>query len=209
MAEDDARTESPARRRADVWPRIALGIGGVAVLAFLFVFLVWRGGDDEPDAGGDDGAVVALGVIDGARPEIGKPAPDFALIDTRDGQTVHRLSDYRGRTVVLNWYASWCGPCRAEIPDFQDTYEALDGEIVILAVNLQESRESAVAMLDGLGATFPSVLDTDGAVAQHYRLLGMPTTFFIDQEGIVRMFGSGRITAETLEAELAKLGHEY
>ncbi len=204
MAGDEAQ---PARRRGAVWPRLALGVGGLAVFGVVFALLVTTGEGDDPGAG--DEANVALGVLDRARPEIGSPAPDFALIDTRDGTTVRRLSDYRGKTVVLNWFASWCGPCAAEIPDFQDAYAALDGEVVILAVNLQESRETASSMLEGLGATFPSVLDTDGAVAQHYRLLGMPTTFFIDKGGIVRMSGSGRITAETLKDELAKLGHDY
>lgn len=179
----------------------------MAVLGAVFAYLVV--GADEDDSGSNDDQEVALGVLDPARPEVGKPAPDFALIDTRDGTTVRRLSDYRGKTIVLNWFASWCGPCTAEIPDFQEAYDALDGEIVVLAVNLQESSETASSMLESLGATFPSVLDSDGAVAQHYRLLGMPTTFFIDKDGIVRMFGSGRIDAATLRGELAKLGHEY
>ena len=182
-----------------------------AVAALLVgIIVVLRGGEDEgsaPPAGGEQ--ATRLGVLDSARPEVGKPAPDFALVDARDGKTVHRLSDYRGKTVVLNWYASWCGPCQAEIPDFQDAYIALDGNIVVFAVNLQESRQTASAMLESLGATFPSVLDSDGAVAQHYRLLGMPTTFFIDGEGIVRMFGSGVISADSLRNELAKLGHDY
>ncbi len=191
------------------WPRLAVGVGGVAVLGLILAFLAWSGGNDEPDGPTGSEAAPVLGMLDGGRPEIGKPAPDFALIDTRDGRTVRRLSDYRGKTVVLNWYASWCGPCRAEIPDFQEAYTALDGEIVVLGVNLQESRDTASGMLEDLGATFPSVLDTDGTVAQHYRLRGMPTTYFIDREGIVRMFGSGRLTAETLKEELAKLGHQY
>ncbi|MGE3073928.1 MAG: TlpA family protein disulfide reductase [Dehalococcoidia bacterium] len=201
------RAGSDGRHRSRFWPRLAGGVAGLAVLGAVFAYLVVGG--NEGDSVGDDDQRVALGVLDSAHPEVGKPAPDFALIDTRDGTTVRRLSDYRGKTVILNWFASWCGPCAAEIPDFQEAYTALDGEIVVLAVNLQESRDTASNMLDALGATFPSVLDTDATVAQHYRLLGMPTTYFIDEEGIVRMFGSGRIDAATIRAELAKLGHEY
>lgn len=204
MAGDEAQS---ARRPGAIWPRLALGLGGLAVLALVFAFFVTNGEGDDP--GNEDEAAVSLGVLESGRPEVGQPAPDFALVDTRDGTTVRRLSDYRGKTVVLNWYASWCGPCSAEIPDFQEAYTALDGEIVVLAVNLQESRDAASSMLEALGATFPSVLDTDGSVAQHYRLIGMPTTFFIDRDGIVRMSGSGLITAEALKEELAKLGHEY
>ncbi len=207
MPISESQSPQPARLWAARSTRLLVGVGGVAALAAVFAVLVWRGGDDAQDTGTEQ--TVALGVLDPGRPEIGKPAPDFALIDTRDGETVRRLSDYRGKTVILNWYASWCGPCRAEIPDFQHAFEALDGEIVVLAVNLQESRETASGMLESLEATFPSVLDSDGTVAQHYRLLGMPTTYFIDRDGIVRMFGSGQIDAATIKEELARLGHEY
>lgn len=207
MPSGEMQSPKPARLWAARGTRSLVGVGGVAVLAVVFAVLVWRGGDDAQDTRPEQ--TVALGVLDSWRPEIGKPAPDFALIDSRDGETVRRLSDYRGKTVILNWYASWCGPCRAEIPDFQHAFEALDGEIVVLAVNLQESREKASGMLESLGATFPSVLDSDGTVAQHYRLLGMPTTYFIDRDGIVRMFGSGQIDAATIKEELVKLGHEY
>ncbi len=150
-----------------------------------------------------------LGVLDSARPEVGKPAPDFALRDARDGTTVRRLSSYRGKTVALNWFASWCGPCQAEIPDFQVAYESLAGEVVVLGVNLQEPRDRASGMIEKLSATFPAVLDSDGEVARHYRLLGMPSTFFIDRDGTLRSFVSGRITANALRGELAKLGHRY
>ncbi len=158
--------------------------------------------------GGDSDAQNSLGVIDSWSPETGRPAPDFALLDARDGKTVRRLSDYRGKTVVLNWYASWCGPCRAELPDFEAAYRELDGEVVVLAVNLQESREKAVDMLRTTGATFPAVLDTDGAIANHYGVRGMPTTFFIDRLGILRNSGQGRVTEDALNGELAKLGHQ-
>ena len=120
-----------------------------------------------------------------------------------------RLSDFRGRPVVLNWFATWCGPCRAEIPDFQAAYEALGGEVVFLGVNLQESPDDAVGMLDEYGAVYPALLDEEGDVALHYRLPGMPTTFFIDADGVVRAWGAGLIVEETLVEELAKLGVDY
>ena len=200
----DSSSPSPGRGwRATAVMLTFLTLGAVALFAVL------QAGDDGKNPAGTAVERTQIGVLDANPPEVGKLAPDFALVDARDGRTVRRLSDYRGKTVVLNWYASWCGPCQAEIPDFQQAYMALNGEIVILAVNLQESGGKASAMLEGLGATFPSVLDSDGDVARHYRLLGMPSTFFIDRDGILRMFGSGRITGETLRSELAKLGHTY
>ncbi len=152
---------------------------------------------------------IAFGLIDSHRPEVGESAPDFALTDARDRSHVVRLSDFRGTPVVLNWYATWCGPCRSEIPDFQAAFETLDGKVVFLGVNLQESAGEAVGLLDDLEATYPALLDAEGAVAEHYRLLGMPTTYFIDAEGIVVAFGTGRIIEETLAQELGKLGFVY
>lgn len=155
-------------------------------------------------------AGVEPGVIDrDRRPEVGRPAPDFALANARAPDRVVRLSDFRGRPVVLNWFATWCGPCRAEIPDFQAAYEALGGEVVFLGVNLQESPDAAVGMLDEYGAAYPALLDEEGAVALHYRLPGMPTTFFIDADGVVRAWGAGLIVEETLVEELGKLGVDY
>ena len=155
-------------------------------------------------------AGIEAGVIDrDQRPEVGQPAPDFALANARAPDRAVRLSDFRGRPVVLNWFATWCGPCRAEIPDFQAAYEALGGAVVFLGVNLEESAEDAAGMLDEFGATYPALLDAEGDVALHYRLPGMPTTFFIDAEGVVRAWGAGLIVEETLVAELAKLGVDY
>ena len=120
-----------------------------------------------------------------------------------------RLSDFRGTPIVLNWFASWCGPCRAEIPDFQAAYLALDGEVVFIGVNLQEEPSDATSVLSELGATYPALLDADGAIAAHYRLLGMPQTFFIDADGIIRAGGAGIIVKEVLVQELAKIGVTY
>ena len=186
----------------------------MAVGAWLFA----AGGDEDarPVASAKSGsgaqAANGLGPLESQPPEMGQPAPDFALVDARDGTTVRKLSDYRGKTVVLNWFATWCGPCRSEMPDFEAAYEALggsQGDVVFLLVNLQESSEQASGMLAEFNATYPAVLDASGSVANHYRILGMPTTFFIDRDGIVRNSGRGRVTEETLKRELAALGHPY
>lgn len=175
------------------------GLIGAAAVIFAL-----RGGDDSGDT-----TEVRIGVLDPFRPEDGEPAPDFALIDVRDGKSVHKLSDYRGKVVVLNWYASWCGPCRNEIPDFQEAQDALGDEVVFLLVNLQEEQAVAQGLLDELGATMVAVMDSEGEVAEHYRVRGMPTTYFIDRDGNVAISGSGMVTREALEEELAKLGLEF
>lgn len=159
-------------------------------------------------ASGNDGAA-ETGLIDSRKPEVGERAPDFALLDARDGSTVRRLSDYRGRYVILNWYASWCGPCRDEIPSFQEAYSYLSGDLVVLGINLEEDRDTAAGLLSELGADYPAVLDSEGVIARHYRVRGLPTTLFLDRDGKIIEMGAGIITEETLRAELAKLGLEY
>jgi thiol-disulfide isomerase/thioredoxin len=196
---------------------LALGAAGVVAAVVAGYLFLGGGEDDPPGASGVKPASAAvgpddLGVLGDGEAEVGQVAPDFALLDVRDGQTVRKLSDYRGKTVVLNWYASWCGPCRAEMPDFEAAYQALGGAggpVVFLVVNLQESQSTALGMLNATGATYPAVLDSTGGVADAYRVTGMPTTFFIDKAGVVVASGRGRVTAEALKAELAKLGHAY
>lgn len=189
----------------------------VAAVAVLVVWLFAFGDDgeealaplalDQPELLGTAG--LETGVIDDHAPKVGELAPDFALANARDPERVVRLSDFRGTPVVLNWYASWCGPCRREIPDFQKAYEALDGEVVFLGVNLQEDADRAVGLLEVFVANYPALLDIDGEVAVHYRIPGMPTTFFIDADGVVRSMGAGLIVEEVLVEELARIGVSY
>lgn len=195
--------------------------GGYAALAVVVAvvagFAVWYfafSGDEAAVPLSDDVNLMGIagrdtGVIDSHAPEVGELAPDFALVNARNPELVVRLSDFRGKPVVLNWYASWCGPCRREIPDFQKAYNALDGEVVFVGVNLQEDADRAVGLLDVFVAKYPALLDVDGAVAVHYRIPGMPTTFFIDADGIVRASGAGLIIEEVLVQELAKIGVDY
>ena len=183
-------------------PGVAVVVA-IAVGAWVFV----GGGEDDVVLPVSEFSV--LGVTDDFRPEVGQLAPDFVLVDARDPNKVIRLSDFRGTPVVLNWYASWCGPCRLEIPDFKAAYETFDGDLIFLGVNLQESAEKAAGLMDEFEATWPIVLDQDGSVFAHYRGIGMPTTLFIDADGIIVESGSGLVTEGALVTALAKLGLDY
>jgi cytochrome c biogenesis protein CcmG/thiol:disulfide interchange protein DsbE len=153
------------------------------------------------------------GPLDPQRPTVGQPAPDFALVDARDPTLVRRLSDFRGRAVVVNWYASWCGPCKIEIPEFQAAFAAHATELVILGVDLRETADRATGILDLMKAKYPAVLDSSGKVADHYRVGGpgggLPTTFFIDKDGILREIKIGLVTRESLVQSLARIGIAY
>ena len=140
-------------------------------------------------------------------PREGFLAPEFALQDAQ-GQTV-RLSELRGRPVLVNLWASWCAPCKAEMPAMQKVYEAYAAQgFTILAVNttFQDTQENAISFAESRMLTFPLLFDVDGSVSQQYQVRAMPTSFFVDQEGIIRraVFG-GPMPEALLRAEIEKL----
>jgi len=118
-------------------------------------------------------------------PNIGNRAPDFTL-KTADGKEMS-LKSLRGKKVVLNFWATWCGPCVGEMPYFQDITRTWNAdEVVILAINLEENASTVKNFLAGERFTFTTLLDTEGTVGKRYEVSSIPRTFFIDRDGIIR-----------------------
>lgn len=128
-------------------------------------------------------------------------APDFTVYD-REGNAV-KLSDYAGKPIVLNFWASWCGPCQSEMPDFQEKFEALGEDVQFLMVNMTDgSRETvdiASAFIEEQGFTFPVLYDTDLDAANTYGAYSLPTTYFIDSQGSAIARATGAIDGDTLQ----------
>lgn len=133
---------------------------------------------------------------------IGSMAPDFELVDTQ-GKTV-KLSDFKGKPVMLNFFATWCPPCRAEMPALQAVYRDYEAKgFVILGVNLGETNLAVNNFAKGLGLTFPIVIDKSDAVSRTYGIIPLPTSYFVDKNGKVVSKVEGEITKAKLES-LAK-----
>ena len=128
-------------------------------------------------------------------------APDFTAYDL--GGNPISLSDFFGKPIVLNFWASWCGPCKMELPDFQEVYDEVGSDVQFLIVNLtdgsRETVETASAYLHEQGYTFPAYYDTNLSAAIAYNVSAIPCTYFIDAQGCAVARSTGAIDAETLK----------
>ena len=180
--------------------KVLLVLTGCCLLA-LTIWLFIREDSSE--------TIIALGLLDGNSAKIGKAAPQFALENARDESGLILLSDYYGQPIVLNFYASWCEPCRREIPDFEKAANELAGKVTFIGINFAEDKIRALGILKLFNATYLAALDRTGEVGMGYGLQGLPYTVFIDADGIVRAKQAGLVTEEILVKGLAKLNIIY
>ena len=151
-----------------------------------------------------ENVITEVGITEPGEPVPGGQAPDFLLSDLE--QKPIRLSGFRGKPVVLNFFASWCSPCLLELPIIQEAYlSATDAEFVVLGVSYQDSRWAIEELAEDAGLTFPIVIDGDNSVGQAYRVIGPPYTFFIDAEGIIVEVVTGAMEQEILQQNLKLL----
>lgn len=138
-------------------------------------------------------------------PKIGFKAPSFELV-ALDGKK-YSIESIKGKPVVINFWASWCGPCRLEAPELVELYKQYGNDIEIYAVNLtsSDSESDAQAFADEFGFKFPILLDKNGSVATDYRIQAIPTTYFVNQEGIIMDRVLGLANSETLEIKFKNL----
>lgn len=143
-------------------------------------------------------AAVGSPISSSPSPREGFYAPDFTL-ETLTGNQV-QLSSFRGKIVVINFWTTWCPPCRAETPALETSYKAYkDADVMILGVNLtdQDSLNDVQSFVQEFGLTYPILLDRDGAIGLLYQLNGLPTTFFINRQGVIRTVVVGGPMSET------------
>lgn len=173
------------------WRQPAL-FGGLILLGLIWIVVSRRTATPQPSTpGGSTGAPA---------PVVGAPAPDFEL-PTPDGSRL-RLSDLRGKAVLVNFWATWCSPCRAEMPTMQAVYDQNKAAgFVIVGVNMRESATAINGFMQELGLAFPTVID-DGSVARTYQVINIPASFFIDANGIIRARYLGPMSRSVMQASL-------
>lgn len=167
-----------------------------------------EGGSTEPGTGGSESTTAeeASGeTAADARPVI--PAVDFELEDQYGN--IHRLEDYRGKTIFLNFWATWCPPCKAEMPDIQKLYEksSTEGEDAVIVLGVaapnmgqEGSEEEIAAFMEKKGYTYPVLMDTEGELFASYGIMSFPTTFMIDRDGNVFGYVSGMLSADMMDS---------
>jgi cytochrome c biogenesis protein CcmG, thiol:disulfide interchange protein DsbE len=150
------------------------------------------------DGGASSNAAVQSGGM------IGKPAPDFAL-KSLDGSTVS-LSDLRGKPLMVNFWATWCPPCKEEMPVFQAAYEKYrDQGFEFVGIDMKEDERTVRNFVEEGGYTWTFLLDTTGQASNSYRVSAVPTTYFIDREGIIQGMFLGAISKSVLESRLQSI----
>ena len=146
----------------------------------------------------------ASGKSGGVAPEVGAQAPDFELEQLSGGAL--RLSDLRGKPVLVNFWASWCAPCILEMPNIQKYYQRYPEAFEVVAVNADEPRSDIEKFVKDIGVTFPIVMDPGLKIQSLYRLRGLPTSFLVDADGIVRVVHIGMLEESQLEQYLSRVG---
>ena len=135
---------------------------------------------------------------------VGRPAPAFTVSNVRESQPDVSLGQFAGKPLVINFWASWCVPCRREMPAFESVYRRRAGKVAFLGVDRQDARDDALRFLDRTGVTYPSGYDPDGKLDAPYRLRGMPTTVVVAANGTVVDHVSGPMSEDRLERVLER-----
>ncbi len=184
-------------------------IGGILLLAFFKLT-----GTSSPVEATQPPALTEAAAPEGnpqkasapVSPQIGGLSPDFSLT-ALDGSTF-RLSETRGRPVVLNFWATWCPPCRAEMPTIQARAEEWGDALLVVGIEVGEPPNEVQSFVDSFGLTFPVVLDRNGNVSRRYLVQGLPTTVVLDADGVVQARHVGAMSERDLDSYLAQVGLE-
>jgi peroxiredoxin len=222
------RKPEPQPNKQKRWALLAILLGLLVGVAFIYFYVFQDNGAASPavasqsesttsSQGSGDQALEMLLAADGvpiasargvdnkgAQPAVGHPAPNFEM-HLPNGEKV-ALSDLKGHPMIVNFWATWCPPCRREMPDLIKAYETHKDEgLVVLEVNSAEAPVQVEAFIEQFNVTAPVVIDARNEVLGVYRTNGLPASFFIDKDGVIQAHWPGFLDANTLEELLQKI----
>ncbi len=205
LAANQAPDENPRQR-------LAL-IGAFVMLAVVLGAIIWLLLAKSPTSGtvGTSGSqnaypisTVSIGGLD-VGPKVGSLAPDFELTDINTGKPV-KLSSLRGKPVWLNYFATWCPPCKAELPDMKREYAKYkDKGLVVVGIDMREDPAQVKGFTSSNGYNWTFVIDTDGQVTDRYFVYSIPTHLFIGEDGVIKSVGIGALTPNAMETNISKI----
>lgn len=185
-------------RNDRAWTIGVMALTGVVIMAVSYLA-------NRPAEGGGFTTVLLTGTPSGPPPEVGKPAPDFEA-RTIDGEKVS-LAGFRGKPLWITFGASWCQPCRAENPDIEAAFERYRSQgLQILAIYIQDDAPTIADYAERGGLTFPFFDDSDSRIASSYRIVGIPSHFFVDREGILRAMRISSLDPTSIDENLREIG---
>ncbi len=194
-----------AARRGGINPIVIMVGVGLLMFAAIALAQTFKQGSTADIRGGavsGTGQLVASGLSVGEPMKVGAPAPDFTLTDLGGNEVA--LSSLRGRPVLLNFWATWCPPCRTEMPEFEDMHRRYP-ELAVVGVNLREEPAHVEKFVANAGYTWTFLLDRTGGTSLRYALAALPSTFFIDRDGVIRDIRVGGMSRKEIEQRVAKL----
>jgi thiol-disulfide isomerase/thioredoxin len=200
---DDSAAVAPASERGWFGGIPARNIAASLVFGVAALGLVWHFTQGSESAASSQAVTITV-KASGPAPRVDKPAPDFRVADLAGAPI--ELSALHGRPVWINFWATWCPPCRAESPEIEAAYQQYrDQGLVVVAINVGEDAGTVRDYVERAGLTYPVGGDPRTDIAAAYRVAGLPTHVFVDADGVVRDIRMGRLGKETIQQEVARL----
>lgn len=200
----DSSLETPSTQDAKLRIKKIVYLGIIATVVIVIVYAVAISLTNNSASTANSRSTQPTGVENGG-PLVGRKAPDFSLPGVLPNSTPVTLSHYLGHPVVLNFFASWCVPCKTELPEFASLSKSDVGKVQFIGVDENDTIGPGSALIKATGVTYPTGFDGGAKLVQPYHIIGLPTTLFINSKGVVVEDIAGQISLSTLKQGVSRL----